>query len=408
MRPDGSSPSGLPSGAGLAGAFSPEMRADPYPLYKQLRASDPVLWWDDPGIWLITGYEEAVSVLHHPNASTDHRAAQVNVSEAGLGPSERGLENVMLFMDPPDHTRLRTLVNKAFTPRAIDRMRTRIQQIADELLEARRDSKALDVIADFAYPLPVRVIAEMLGVPQEDLPRFREWSRAIAPILDPVMSMESLEGIADASLALSSYFDEMIAMRRKEPRDDLLTALVQSEERGHRLTEEELRATCVLLLIAGHETTMNLIGNGLLALLHHPDQLRRLRDDPSLMRDAIEELLRYEGPVHLTARTARGDIAVNGKTVREGEMSIVLLGAANRDPDQFPDPDDLDVGRHPNRHIAFSAGGHFCLGAPLARIEGHIALETLLRRAPGIELTAEPEWRDTITLRGLKSLPVSL
>lgn len=315
----------------------------------------------------------------------------------------------MLFKDPPDHTRLRTLVNKAFTPRVVESLRTRIQAIVDELLDEVEARREMDVIAEFAYPLPVRVIAELLGVPPEDRDTFKTWSRGVAPILDPVITDEVFTKVAESGLMLAVYFDELVQKRRAEPRNDLVTELIRAEDEGERLTEEELRATLILLLVAGHETTMNLIGNGLLALLRNPNELARLRSDPGLVRTAIDELLRYDGPVHLTARTALADTEIAGVTIAKGEMAIVLLSAANRDPAQFSDPDRLDVGRSPNKHLAFSAGGHFCVGATLARVEGQIAFDALVRRFPDITLaTDEVRYRPTVTLRGLESLPVTL
>lgn len=389
--------------------LSPERHADPYPVYRELRTQAP-LHRTAYGGWLVVAYDPAVAILRDPRFSVEHgkRASAMDSERLGPTTAERGLENVMLFKDPPDHTRLRTLVNKAFTPRVVEQLRARIRQIVDELIDEVGGRGEMDVIADFAYPLPVRVIAEMLGVPPEDRDRFKEWSRGVAPILDPVLSNETLMHVAEAGLNLAVYFDELVATRRKEPRGDLVSELIAAEDSGQRLTEEELRATLILLLVAGHETTMNLIGNGLYALLRHSGQLERLHADPALIRTAVDELLRFDGPVHLTARTALEEAEVAGTTVGAGEMCVVLLGAANRDPGQFPDPDALDVGRSPNKHIAFSAGGHFCVGATLARVEGQIAFETLLRRLPGVELaTDDVRYRATVTLRGLEALPIS-
>jgi cytochrome P450 len=387
--------------------FSPELRADPYPLYRQLRESDPVVE-SGLGAWFVLRHADAVSILRdHERFSVDHANAQPNDMPMmeNVGPSERGLQNVMLFMDPPDHTRLRSLVNKAFTPRSIELLRSRVHEVVDELLEPLNGT--FDMIERFAYPLPVTVIAGMLGIPSSDLPQFRKWAADVAPILDPILPPESANKVGEAALMLAGYFFDLIEQRRKDPRDDLLTALIHAEEEGERLTSDELRATCILLLVAGHETTMNLIGNGLYALLRHPDQIERLREHPELMRSAIEEMLRYDSPVHLTARTALSEVEVGGKTISKGGRAVVLLGAANRDPDVFDHPEELDVGRTENHHLAFSAGGHFCLGATLARLEAQIAFDGLLKRFDKIELTTEPTYRNTITLRGLSSLEVS-
>jgi cytochrome P450 len=389
--------------------FSPEVRADPYPLYKQLREADPVLETGF-GAWLVMRYADAVEILRdHDHFSVDHANTRTEVATPlieSVGPSERGLQNVMLFMDPPDHTRLRSLVNKAFTPRSIERLRQRVHEVVDELLEPLDGT--FDVIERFAYPLPVTVIAGLLGIPASDHAQFRRWARDVAPILDPILPLETANKVGEAGMMLAGYFFELIEQRRKDPRDDLLTALIQAEEEGDRLTPDELRATCILLLIAGHETTMNLIGNGLHALLRNPGQIERLREHPELMRSAVEEFLRYDGPVHLTARSALSDVEVGGKTIPKGGMAMVLLGAANRDPEVFARPDALDVGRAENHHLAFSAGGHFCLGATLARLEAQIAFAELLKRFEKIELADEPTYRDTITLRGLSSLEVTV
>ena len=396
-----------PSSDRLLDPFAPETLADPYPLYARLRAEAPVQK-SPTGAWLVLGYDAALAILRdHAHFSVEHGKHAISY---GAGPTtiERGLENVMLFKDPPDHTRLRSLVNKAFTPRVVESLRTRIHEIVDSLIERVADRGEMDVIADFAYPLPVTVIAELLGIPEEDRDGFKGWSRQIAPILDPLMSQETFHQVAEAGLALAIYFDELVAKRRVEPRKDLVSDLIRAEDDGERLTEEELRATLILLLVAGHETTMNLIGNGLLALLRHPEQADRLRAEPQLVRTAIEELLRYDGPVHLTARTAIEDAEIGGVTIAQGEMAMVLLGAADRDPAQFANPESLDIARDPNRHLAFSAGGHFCVGATLARVEGQIAFEGLLSRLPRLALADEdPDYRPTVTLRGLKALPVT-
>lgn len=395
----------------LFDALARETLSDPYPIYARLREGGRVQR-SPVGTWWILGYDEAVTILRdHDRFSVEHRA-RLEGAESGerLGPTpqERGMENVMLFRDPPDHTRLRGLVSKAFTPRVVESMRARIHAIVEDLIDAIEPGGRMDVIADFAYPLPVTVIAEMLGIPHEDRDSFKQWSAQIAPILDPIIGDEILFKVAEAGLALSAYFDELVRERRAHPRKDLVSELIRAEDEGERLSEEELRATLILLLVAGHETTMNLIGNGLLALLGHPEQAARLRTDPSLARTAVEELLRYDGPVHLTARSAREDVEVGGQTIAEGELAVCFLGAANRDPAQFEDPDRLDITRDPNRHLAFSAGAHFCVGATLARVEGRIAFETLLRRLPGLRLAGDdPEYRETITLRGLKALTVT-
>jgi len=317
----------------------------------------------------------------------------------------------MLFRDPPDHTRLRSLVSRAFTPRVVEAMRPHIQEIVNELLDRVEGARGMDVIEDLAYPLPVRVICEMLGVPLADQDVFKEWSADIARSLDASILPATSEVITRGQVsgdAIREYFRSLIAVRRKEPRQDLLSALIAAEEQGDKLSEPELVATCVLLLIAGHETTVNLIGNGFLALLRHPDQMRALADDPALIQTGIEELLRFDGPVQRTGRMTLADVEIGGRPIPKGSIVAAVIGAANRDPAQFADPDRLDVTRRENRHIAFGFGIHFCLGAPLARIEGQVAIGTLLRRQRALKLVSDtPEWRESSVLRGLKTLPVT-
>jgi cytochrome P450 len=382
--------------------------ADPYPTYHRLRAEDPV-HLSPLGFWVLTRYEDVVAVLR------DGRAAKEAIQEfvaakLGVPPSPRSALS-MLDRDPPDHTRLRALVSKAFTPRVVERLRPRIQDIVDDLLARVASRGQMELIEEFAYPLPVIVICEMLGVPLADHERFRGWGLDIARGLDSVLlppESPVRERALAARSALAGYFRELITERRSSPRDDLLSALIAAEEAGDTLDEDELLSTCILLLIAGHETTVNLIGNGTLALLRHPDQRRRLRESPQLIGTAVEELLRFDGPVQRTARIPSADITVGGRTIKAGEMVMPFLAAADRDPAQFPDPDRLDIGRTENRHIAFGWGIHFCLGAPLARLEGQIAINTLVRRLPGLALaTAEPEYRPSLTLRGLAALPVT-
>jgi cytochrome P450 len=386
--------------------MDPAFVADPYPTYQRLRAEDPV-HHSPMGFWVLTRYEDVVAALRDPRLAKEAIAAFV-AARFGAPVPAMGLS--MLDRDPPDHTRLRSLVSKAFTPRVVEGLRPRIQQIVDGLLAGVRDAGTMDLIEEFAYPIPVNVICEMLGVPVEDHERFKGWSLDIARGLDSILlptDSEVPKRSAAARTGLAEYFRELIARRRAAPRADLLSALIAAEEAGDKLSENELLATCILLLIAGHETTVNLIGNGTLALLRHPDQLRRLRDNPALIGTAIEELLRFDGPVQRTARIPSEDVVINGRKIPKGEMVMPFIGAADRDPAQFPEPDRLDIGRIDNRHIAFGWGIHFCLGAPLARVEGQIAINTLVQRLPDLALATEsPEFRQSLTLRGLKSLPV--
>jgi len=388
--------------------FLPEFIADPYPSYRRLREEDPV-HRSGFGFWVLTRYDDVVTLLRDPRFGRDRYQPllRARFGEDASG----GISGSMLFRDPPDHTRLRGLVNKAFTPRVVETMRPHIQRIVDDLLDAVRQARAMDVIADLAYPLPVIVICEMLGVPVADRGEFRQWSLDIGRSLDAIATPSDpavIERGNVARRALTDYFRTLVAERRARPRADLLSALIAAEDAGERLSEGELLATCVLLFVAGHETTVNLIGNGLLALLRHPDALRALRDDPSLLGSAVEELLRYDGPVQRTGRIANADTEIDGRKIDEGTLVLGLIGAANRDPAHFPEPDRLDLGRADNRHLAFGWGIHFCLGAPLARVEGQIALGTLTRRLRGLTFTGSaPEWRASATLRGLHRLPVA-
>jgi cytochrome P450 len=387
--------------------MDPEFLADPYPTYHRLRAEDPV-HRSPLGFWVLTRYDDVVAVLRDPRCAKEPMIAAV-AARLGIPPGTIGLS--MLDRDPPDHTRLRGLASKAFTPRVVEALRPRIQQIVDDLLERVAPQGGMDLIEEFAYPLPVIVICEMLGVPVEDHERFKGWSLDLARGLDSVMlgpDSEVAQRSGQARHALAEYFRELIAERRAAPRGDLLSALIAAEEAGDRLSENELLATCILLLVAGHETTVNLIGNGTMALLRHPDQLQRLRENPGLIGSAVEELLRYDGPVQRTARTPTADVVIGGRTIARGEIVMPFIGAADRDPGQFPDPDRLDVARTDNRHIAFGWGIHFCLGAPLARVEGQIAIGTLVRKLPKLALATErPAYRQSLTLRGLQALPLT-
>jgi cytochrome P450 len=321
---------------------------------------------------------------------------------------QRSVLGFFLWLDPPDHTRLRNLVSKTFTPRMIERLRPRVESLTEELLVNIGRDRRIDFVEAFAYPLPVTVIAGMLGVPTEDWERFRRWSSVLAVGLDPVVASGQRRNTLAAGRALYEFFGEIIAKRRAEPRDDLISDLVAVEEAGDRLTEQELRMLCIMLLIAGHETSVGLLGNGLLALLRNPAELERLRAEPDLAERAVEELLRYDSPVQMTNRIATQEQVVAGQAIAPGEVVVTLLGAANHDPEVFSTPEMLDVGRDPNPHLSFSRGLHFCLGAPLGRLEGRVALPMLLRRFPDLRLDGEPEWRAMLTFRGLSHLPVAV
>jgi len=383
---------------------SPDFRRDPYPYYDLLRSAAPVFYWEAWNIFFLTRHADCSEFLR------DNRLAHGNMGEPS--PEPRPLfdmqSNWMLFKNPPDHTRLRSLVHKAFTPRMVEQLRGIIQAITDQLLDQVQANGQMDLIAALAYPLPVTAIAEMLGVPEEDRHTFHEWSDALARSLDLTEDPAVYERANRAAATFTLYLRELANRRRVEPRNDLISALVAVEEAGDHLTEAELYGTCSLLLIAGHETTINLIGNGTLALLQHPDQLRLLQQNPALLKAAVEELLRYDSPVQMTSRVALETVEIHGQTVQPGQQVSFMLGAANRDPAVFANPHGLDVTRKNNPHLALGSGIHYCLGAPLARLEGQIAIETLLRRMPNLALaTATPVYRDNYVLRGLEALAVT-
>lgn len=396
-----------------------DWRGRVHELYAQARVEDPVFRAIGPvtgnPFWVLTRYDDCVKALKHPRIGKNLRAnltkaeADRYMGEAPAADNPFEVVNYhLLNMDPPDHTRLRALVHKAFTPRMVDNLRPRIQQIADELLDEMAAHDELDLLAHYAFPLPITVIAEMLGVPAADRDRFRDWSNAILFATDEETAMVRV-------MEFSMYMQEMIDARQAEPRDDLISALVQAEEDGDKLDRMELMSMIFLLLVAGHETTVNLIGNGMLALIEHPAEMARLQadiDNDDLLRSAVEEMLRYNGPVETTTfRAAFEDIDFGDAVVPRGEAILVALLAANRDPGVFPEPDRFDITRQPNRHIAFGSGIHYCVGAPLARLEGQIAIRSLVRRFPRLSLAVAADdlvWSDNLLLRGMKSIPVRL
>jgi cytochrome P450 len=392
----------------LFNPLTPEFHANPYPFYQRMRETDPV-HLSPLGLWVLTRYDDCVTSLRDPRFGRDGFEAILSAQYGDESETGR-LPRSMLFRDPPDHTRLRSLVNRAFTPRVIEGMRGQIQAVVDRLLDQVEPRGHMDVIGDLAYPLPVTVICDMLGVPVGDHEQMRDWSSDIIRSLDAI-GIPSDDSVVERGRVgrrgIADYFRALLPERRRYPRADLLSSLIAVEEQGDRLTEGELLATCVLLFIAGHETTVNLIGNGLLALLWHPAELERLRAQPALIGSAVEELLRFDSPVQRTARITNAEVEVGGKTLPAGAFVVTAIGAANRDPRHFPDPDRLDIGRSENRHIAFGFGIHFCLGAPLARVEGQLALGALMRRMPKLRLAGpDLEWRESSTLRGLKALHV--
>ncbi len=395
----------------LAQMLNPAQRADPYPLYSEIREHGPMQL---PGgnLTVFSSYAHCDEVLRHPSAASDRlksTVAQRMVAE-GAAPRPFGPPG-FLFLDPPDHTRLRRLVSKAFVPKVVKALEPDITSLVDSLLGEAPDP--FDVIAGLAYPLPVAVICRLLGVPLDDEPQFSKASALLAKSLDPFLPVtgaagDGFEERMQAGLWLRGYLRELIGRRRREPGDDLMSALIQVEESGDQLTEEEIVSTCNLLLIAGHETTVNLIANATLALLRDPNQWAGLSADPGRVAGVIEETLRYDPPVQLIGRVAAEDMTIGPVTVPKGDSMLLLLAAAHRDPDLVEHPDVFDPQRPTIRHLGFGKGPHFCLGAPLARLEATIALTALTTRFPRAELAAEPTYKQNVTLRGMAELPVSL
>ena len=397
--------------------YSDRFRAETYATFAQMRAEDPVFC--QPGIdgetmiWFVTRHEDVVAVLLDDerfvrDPSLALTAEDLEAFSTGLPESFAFIDQHMLNRDGEDHRRLRRLVTKAFTPRMVEELRPRIQEIADELIDTVEARGEMDLVEECAFPLPITVIAELLGIPVADRDRFRQWSNAI---VTPALGPEALAEFGELMSGFVAYLYELFERRRANPGEDLVSALLQVRDGGDTLSEQELFSMVVLLIVAGHETTVNLIGNAVLALLEHPDQLAELRRDPAQMPGAIEEFLRYDGPVERTLnRWAATDVELGGQTIRRGDIVIAILGSADRDPDRFPDPDRLDITREDTKHIAFGRGSHYCLGAPLARLEGEVALTTLLRRLPNLRLAVTSEeltWRPVPLFRSLASLPVA-
>jgi pimeloyl-[acyl-carrier protein] synthase len=387
-----------------------QLVADPYPIYARLQRFAPLFFAPVLDSWLVTRYADIVTALTDPRfikrpLATSGQVLPELAPEYAHLPS---LEPPMLLTDPPDHTRMRSLVNRAFTPRVVEGLRPNIEQIANTLLDPVVAHGGADLMAAFAFPLPATVIAELLGVPPADRDRFQGWSRRIATTLDRTLSVATRQDGHHAELELLDYFAQLVAVRRRERRDDLIGRLIESEEEGTRLSAGELLSTCLLLLIAGHETTMNLIGSGVVALLQHPDQRALLQAQAEAPPPAVDELLRFTSPVQWDRRVAAEPIELGGKTIAAGQAVTMVLAAANRDPAIFAEPDRLDLARRPNPHLAFGRGIHYCLGAGLARLEGQIAFGALLRRMPTLRLDPDAPlaWNGNLAIRGPRTLPV--
>jgi cytochrome P450 len=390
--------------------LDPEVLANPYPLYRRLRTESPVHW--DPYLhaWVVTRYEDVITVLHHFSADRTPTPAHFEaLGLAELGPMAQLMTKQMLFMDAPSHTRLRTLASMAFTPARVEALRSHIREILDGLIEPLLSRGRMDVINDLAAPLPAIVTAEMLGVPTSDCDKLKRWSADFAEVLgnfqhNPDRASRTLKCIEE----MTGYFRDAIQRMKTEPREGLIDSFMTAEIAGDRLTEEEIIANCIVTMVGGQETTTNLIGNGVLTLVRNPDQLQKLRDNLNLVPSAVEELLRFESPSQHTARICPQDTELGGKLIRKGQAVIAVMGAGNRDPERFADPDRLDIEREDNRHLAFGWASHFCFGAALARIEGQLVFEAIASRMTNLAL--EPGsivWRDNLGLRGLTSLPIT-
>jgi cytochrome P450 len=401
---------GQPSVLSLYHLLDPEVLANPYPLYRQLRSEDPVHW--DPFLhaWVVTRYADVITVFQRFSANRTPTPEQLKALELeALEPLARVMVRQMLFLDPPDHGRVRGLASKAFTPRRVEGLRSHIRDITSSLIDAVLDKGHMDVLADLAIPLPAIVTAEMLGVPTSDWKQLTSWSSDFAQVLgnfqhNPDRASQVIRSLEE----MVAYFRSAIRQQQRTPRDGLIGAYLTAEIDGDRFSEEEVIANTIVTMVGGQETTTNLIGNGILSLLRHADQLEKLRADPSLIPSAVEELLRYESPSQHTARLAPQDTMLGDRLIRERQAVIAVMGAANRDPERFPDPDRLDICRQDNRHVAFAWASHFCFGAPIARIEGQAAFEMVVRRMPNLKLSPGPiTWRENLGLRGLTALPVT-
>lgn len=391
--------------------MNPEVLANPYPFYDELRRSGPVIWDDFFKGWLCGTYKEVVAALHDPRLGAHRVTSEEQLAELGLAelaPLYFPLTNQLLFIDPPKHTRLRSLVSKVFTPRRVEMMRIYLQGLVDRMLDDIYSQGHMDIIRQIAYPLPVTVIAELLGVPAEDREQLKKWSDDYADMLGSFQYIpDNPQAVLNSLNEMTEYFLSIIQHYRKYPKDNLLSDLIAAQEKGNHLDNDELIANCILLLAAGHETTTNLIGNAILTLFKHPDQLALLRQKPSLISSAIEEVLRFESPAQYTVRKANEDLELGGTTIKKDQAIILLMGSANRDPEKFVDPARFDIQRADNKHIAFGYAAHFCVGAPLARLEGQISVTTMLERLPNLHLErTEAHWRENKNLRGLASLPV--
>ncbi len=396
--------------------FGSDFITNPYKTYSYLRASAPLHWADKfrSGAWLVTRYADVLAGLHDARLSSQRShtltAALPREAQGEFTSFNQIFSKWMLFLDPPEHSRLRKLLNKEFTPNMIQRMRPRIQQVVDKLLDQVAGKNEMEFMTDFANPLPVRVIAEMLGIPSEDQRDFQIWSDDLADFFgNAAGTIDAARRAQNSLINLTEYFRALLPERREHKGDDLVSLLLRVEEEGEVLTGEELLAQCTLLLVAGHETTRNLLGNGLLALLQRPDQFAKLKEHPSLMTSAVREFARYDSPVQFSGRAATADFSWHDQEIRKGQTVILLLGSANHDPEKFSDPERLEISRDEGMPLSFGHGTHFCIGAALAQTEAEIAFTTLLERTSSLRLLDDaPAWRSNMSFRGLNRLPLSL
>ncbi len=392
----------------LAIVASPEVRAEPWAVYRRLRETHPV-YRSRLGAWVVASHAGVDAVLRQQAVSVDESKSAQHGQNSTPDGFTRLMNQSMLFRDPPDHDRLRRLVARAFTPRRVEELRPRIEALTRQRLDALASRGEVDLLADFAYPLTVDVICELLGVPHEERAAFPPWARALAARVDvqAVRTPDIEQRGSVAATEIAQYLDGLVTDPVRRVPGALIDALVAAEEEGDRLTHDEVISTCALLLFAGHETTANLIGNGVVTLLAYPDQLRELQAGNIPMARAVEELLRHDGPLQFTQRIALADLDIGGTTIPAGEVIALFVGAANRDPAVFDDPDGVDLSRSPNPHLAFGFGTHACIGAALARLEASVVLTELLDRWPDLRLAGRPKWRETFVLRGLQSLPIA-
>lgn len=395
--------------------FDPKFNANPYPTYHRLREEDPVHRYFVGGDWIVTRYADVKAVLKSGCVRTDDRPKSIQERNKYLQDKQKNLNTLayttsrfLFYMNPPDHTRLRALVGKGFSPVVVERMRPHIQEIVDELLDKVRHKGSMDIVADLASPLSVSVISRLLGIPKEAQQQLHQWTNVLSRILDPLVSLEEYQAMNKATEEIQEYLRTLIAEREKTPQEDLISNLIAAKEQNDRLSQKEILAVCTLLFGAGEETTGNTIGNGMLALLQHPNQMEQLKREPTMIQSAVEEIIRYDSAIQMLTRIATDNLEIGNQTIKAGEKIVLCLGAANRDPEQFPEPDRLNINRNQNHHVAFADSIHYCLGAALARVEAQIAINTLIQQLPDLKLASNQlEWRPSIVLRGLKALPVS-